>query len=167
MTEAVYGIKETLAALKEIDPALRRSALKQMRQAGQPLAAAVSQALPGEPPISGMARGSIAYQPGRARKASIRTGGRASPGSDETPLVKLFVPDGAAMAADMAGKTSSGSGSGVSMIAALSARYGSASRFVYPAVEANMPTVVDAVKRAAEDASAQISRKLVYKGGSR
>lgn len=164
---AIYGIKETLAELKTIDPKIQREALKSMRVAAAPVAAAVAAALPSSPPLSGMARGRAAYQPARAQKATTRTGGRKSSTSDESPLLKVYVPDGAAMMADMSGKRSGGSGSGATMIAALSARYGSASRFVYPAAEKAIPGVEAAVTRAADEAAKQVGQTLAYKGGRR
>jgi hypothetical protein len=155
----VVGMRETLAALRELDPAIRRQTLAEMRKAAQPLAAAVSAAIPADAPLSGMARGRMAYS-SRSRKVTAKTGGRKSKSRDSWPLLRVATTSYGAAVFDMAGKGSSGSGSGATLIANLTSRYGSPSRAVWPAAERMMPEVTKAVVAACDRAAAQVNTKL-------
>jgi hypothetical protein len=146
-TASVYGVRETLKALGEIEPALKRELQKGMRDATRPMQTAVGAALPAAAPLSGMSRGRLAWS-SKDRKASAKTGGKRR--SDGTfPLVAVVVKSGGAVLADMAATGTLG--------ANLSAAVGrNPSRFVWPAASAAMP----AVERAVIDTIRQASERL-------
>lgn len=165
METKVVGVRETLAALGELEPKLRREAMKSMRQAAAPLAQSISSALPGGPPLSGMGRGRLAYG-SNARKVSVKTGGRKRSSGDEWPLVTARAVDAAAVLFDMAGRGSTGhTASGRALIAGLAARYGGASRAIWPAALRELPSVTKAVLDAAEAAAASVNRRLDVRAG--
>lgn len=159
----VVGVRETLAELATLDPKLRRATLAEMRKAAGPMVAAVSAALPAGPPVSGMSRGRTAYGP-NARKASAKTGGRKSKSRDSWPLLSVRAASPAASLFDMAGRGSHGkTPSGQTLIGALTSRYGSASRAVWPAAEKTAPVVTQAVRKACDDAARQVSVRLDHR----
>lgn len=160
----VVGVRETLAALGELDPALRRQTLASMRKAAGPLQAAVSGAIPSSPPLSGMKYGRTAWD-SSAKKAQTKTGGRKRRGGDSWPLVSVRATSPAASMADMAGRGSSGhTPQGVNLIGALTASGGRASRYVWPAAESVLPRVTAAVVDACRDAARQVQVRLDVRG---
>lgn len=50
----VRGLKEALKTLNELDPKLRRQITKDMRKIAEPALAAMREAIPNEPPLSGL-----------------------------------------------------------------------------------------------------------------
>lgn len=148
-TASIYGVKETMAALAAVDPALKRALQASMRQAAAPLAGAVSAALPTGPPLSGMARGRLAWGP-RDRTAVVRTGGRTR--GDTIPLVTARVQGGGASMGDMAESGALG--------AHLTARYGHHSRWAWPAAEQVLPKVQAAVAEACDAAARSVNVRL-------
>lgn len=156
----IVGVRETLAALAELDPKLRRQTLAEMRKAAGPMTAAISAAIPSSPPLSGMSRGRLSWS-ASSRKATAKTGGRKSRELNSWPLLSVRVGDGAASMADMAGRGSRGhSPSGARMIGALTSRYGAASRFAWPAAERTQGEVTKAVRDACDKAAADVNVKL-------
>lgn len=148
-TASIYGVKETMAALAAVDPALKRALQASMRAAAAPLAGAVSAAMPASPPLSGMARGRLAWGP-KDRTAVVRTGGRAR--GDTIPLVTARVLGGGASMADMAETGALG--------AHLSARYGEHSRWAWPAAEQVLPAVQAGVAAACDAAAKTVNVRL-------
>ena len=58
-TMDIYGVKQAVATLKEIDPDYRKEMLKQVKKAGDPVLVAARSFIPTKPPLSGMGRGSL------------------------------------------------------------------------------------------------------------
>ena len=58
-TMDIYGVKQAIATLKEIDPDYRKEMLKQVKKAGDPVLVAARSLIPSKPPLSGMGRGSL------------------------------------------------------------------------------------------------------------
>jgi hypothetical protein len=55
----IYGVKQAIATLKEIDPEYRKEMLKQVKKAGDPVLVAARSLIPNKPPLSGMGRGNL------------------------------------------------------------------------------------------------------------
>lgn len=58
-TMDIYGVKQAIATLKEIDPDYRKQMLKDVRKAGDPVLIAARSLIPSKPPLTGMGRGSL------------------------------------------------------------------------------------------------------------
>jgi len=58
-TMDIYGVKQAVATLKEIDPEYRKEMLKQVKKAGDPVLVAARSLIPSRPPLSGMGRGNL------------------------------------------------------------------------------------------------------------
>lgn len=160
---SVVGVRETLAALGELDPKLKRATLAEMRKAAGPMTAAISAALPSDAPLSGMSRGRLAWGPDDT-KAVAKTGGRKSRARNSWPLLTVRAVGAGASLFDMSGKGSRGkTPSGATMIGALTARYGAPSRAVWPAAEQAAPAVNAAVERAVDKAAADVNVKLDHR----
>lgn len=104
-TTSVYGVRETLAELRDLDKAAFFEAVREIKKAAKPMQAAQEAGLPTDPPLSGMGRGRLTWS-GRAR-VEVKYGGRKDRRKDEWPLLKLALRDGAAVVFDMAGKVTS------------------------------------------------------------
>jgi hypothetical protein len=157
---SVYGVKETLATLREIDPALYRAAMAKVKAAAAPMATAISSALPADPPLSGMAnRGRLGWKPA-SRRVVIAVGGRR-PRTDTTwPLVRVKVSGAAGQMVDMAGR-----GSANPLDSSLrKAGHGSPSRWAWPTAEREMPAILTAVRDAIDEVSREASTTLAWKG---
>lgn len=137
MVAQVEGVRETLAVLNSVDKDLKRQALKEIKAPAIPVAAALKATAPAAP-LSGMG----GYGP---TKASANYGGRAySDGS--YPLVKIrLTGPGWTVASDMARNATPGE----SMVPNLMRKWGAASRWAWPTVEARRAALTVAVVQAA------------------
>jgi len=160
--QKIYGVQDTMKALKAIEPALQRQAVKDIKWAAEPLRAAVTAAIPVEPPLSGMDhRGRTGWQASSARKVSVKYGGRRSRDKDIWPLVSIVVGGVAGSLYDMAGRGSSGStGSGQALISGLTSEGGTAARASWPQVEARMVTIQAAIQKAVKAVEDQANDQL-------
>jgi hypothetical protein len=99
--------------------------------------------------------------------ATVRVTGRAVTGrrGRKTSLVSIRTTGAAAVIADMAGRGSSGrTDSGKAMIAKLSSRHGAASRFIYPAIEREIPRVQASITKIVQKYADMVNRKLLIAG---
>lgn len=148
----VEGVRETVSALRSLEPALAREAIRDIKAAAEPARTGVVQDTP-DRPLSGMT--------GPPVKASTRYGGRGRPGprGTEYPLVRIRL-DGPrwTAAADMAmtGHTAAGR----AWVRSLSARYGGRSRFVWPAVDRYRGQAAAAIAVAAAAVETRLTREL-------
>jgi L-cysteine desulfidase len=132
-TVKVEGVRSTINELRKIEPALARESVRSIKQAAEPARAAIAQAP--AVPLSGMGN----HGP---TKAMTAYGGRRN--GDEWPLVRIrLTAPGWTVASDMARKGTS------TMVGNLTRKYGGASRYAWPAIEARMSTVQSAVVKAA------------------
>jgi len=98
--------------------------------------------------------------------ATVRVTGRAVTGrrGRKTSLVSIRTSGVAAAIADMAGRGSSGrTDSGQAMIAKLTSKHGKASRFVYPAIEKEIPRVQASITKIVEKYADMVNRRLIIK----
>jgi hypothetical protein len=160
VADAVYGVRETLSALRDLDRELYLAARASMRQAAEPLRADAAARLPSQPPLSGMARGRYAWTPAGTKVTTVLAG-RAPKDKDTWPLVRVRLAGAAASVFDMAGRGSPGS----SLATNLARKgYPRPSRAMWPAAEAHLPAVTAAVRKALEDTADKVSRNLAWKG---
>lgn len=151
----VYGVREALAELRQVDTELRRALQSELRNTAGPLKSALAAAIPAGPPLSGMAhRGRTGWT--RPHRFSVRTGGRSRRGRDTIPLLRLLVMSPAVQIADMAatGRTPQGA----ALVANLP---GQPSRYVWPAADRALPAITGDVKRVCEKIAAATSRRLL------
>ena len=152
---SVYGVRESLAELKQLDKAAFFEAIKEIKKAARPMQSAMQAGLPNEAPLSGMARGRLKWS-GRA-KVNVKYGGRKDRRKDEWPLLKLELNDGAAVVFDMAGKKTPGS----PFAQALSNRHGGPSRAMWRPDDLVKREANEAVKDAIARAMKQVNSNLV------
>lgn len=151
----VYGVRETLAALKAAEPKLRLAAMAKMRSAAKPMVDQINAAVPSGPPLSGFDhQGRTGW--GKAKKFRAKVGGRARRDRDTWPLVEIRNDSGPVQIFDMANAGQLGS--------ALTSRYGPASRAAWRVSEELAAETERAVLDAIEKASAQVNRELVVRG---
>jgi hypothetical protein len=156
----VTGVREVIAELRKIDQELRKETVAAMKLAAQPLQAGARGLTPSSAPLSGMARaaGTLpAYSSRAVSGITIRYGGKFSRSTQSWPLLTLQQKDPAGSAFDMAGRRNPSS----SLAENLTARYGSPSRAMWRATEANLATVQAGVKRAVDAAAETVNRRVV------
>lgn len=156
----VTGVRETIAILRQVDSELRKETVKAMRTAAQPLQATARALTPATAPLSRMAKpgGTVqAYTRKAVSNITIRYGGKFSRSSQTWPLLRLQQKDPAGSVFDMAGRRNPSS----TLAQNLTSRYGTPSRAMWRAADQNLTAVQEGVKRAVEDASATINRKIV------
>ena len=151
---SVYGVRETLAELKQLDKAAFFEAIKEIKRAARPMQAAMQAGIPHDPPLSGMARGRLAWS-GRA-KVDVKYGGRKDRRKDEWPLLKLSLNDGAAVVFDMAGKVTRSP-----FTEQLSSRHGGPSRAMWRPDDQIKREANEAVKDAIARAMKMVNANLV------
>jgi septum formation topological specificity factor MinE len=98
--------------------------------------------------------------------ATVKVTGRASTGrrGRSTSLVSVRMTSAPAVIADMAGRGSKGrTASGQAMIANLTAKHGKPSRFVYRAVEREIPRVQASIIKIVEKYADMVNRRLTIK----
>jgi hypothetical protein len=186
---SVTDIRELQRRLKSIDPKLRTQLVRDAKEAGKPVQSAVKSAIASVTPLSGMTRGRLNWNSsidakGKAHSAQdvklqFRT--RSTGKSNVTSLVRVQVASPAVVMADMAGKSNrfldggykgSGvtreypykngtrrhrvNGQGRAMIRNLG---GSASRYVWPAADNQIPAVRSRIEAILRKAYSDINRK--------
>lgn len=152
-TPQVYGVRETMAELRELDKEIFFAAVREIKKAGQPLATAIDSNIPTEPPLSGMARGRAAWKKG---KTAVEYGGRKRRDRDVWPLLRLRIKDGGAVMFDTARNGNLGE--------QLTRRFGSASRAAWRPERQLQAATERAVLAAIEAASAKVNARLVERG---
>ena len=96
--------------------------------------------------------------------ATVRVTGKAVTGrrGRSTSLVSIRTTSASAVIADMAGRGSKGrTESGQAMVANLTAKHGKPSRFVYRAIEREIPKVQAAITKIVEKYADMVNRKLI------
>lgn len=152
---SVYGVRETLAELKQLDKAAFFESIKEIKKAARPLQQKLEAGIPHDPPLSGMTRPKRIAWSGKAR-VEVKYGGRKDRTKDEWPLLKLELKDAAAVIFDMAGKNTSSQ-----FTQALSARHGGPSRAMWRADDAVKREANEAVKDAIARAMKKVNAELV------
>lgn len=155
-TPQVYGVRETLAELREVEPKLRLAAMSKMRGAARPLVDAINAYVPNNPPLPGFDHKGRTGWPKR-KKFRAKVGGRKPRHRDEWPLVVIRNDSAPVAIFDMANSGNLGS--------ALSGRYGGASRAAWRPEDQLVRDTQAAVLAAIEAASRQVNAQLVTRPG--
>ena len=161
----IYGIKEAIKELKEIDPALRRQLSKDYSKVMKPVVDEIKNTLPKTAPLSGFYRQWVTksgYQmlpwtdnyPTKV-SARINTRNIREFGGFKSNVGTFILKYQGALAVviDMASNGRLG--------AALTARLGQRSRYVYPAWEKNQDSVNAAMADLVEDVMKEVNRRIV------
>lgn len=174
-TPQVYGIRETLAEIKNIDKALYFESVKNIKDAAKPLVGALVQDFSNGAPMSGMEhRGRTGW---KTPKVTTKFGGRKDKTADAWGLVKIIVSGAAPQITDLAKNSHDGettrsydwkgkkrshkvNGQGAAMIRQLP---GNPSRYIWPTTEAFMPMTNRAILKAIEDVSKIVNKNLVMR----
>lgn len=190
MTE-VYGVQQTVAILKKVEPELLKQMRKDLRVAAEPLATSIRSYIPNDPPLRGFRHnGRTAWNPTGISVKVLTSFAKKTFTRQDQHLVKIVVggkknTTGAAALeiADMAGKvnkiSTSGktspydyrgrkrshklNGQGRAMIDYLSGRYSSPSRFVWRGAEVQRSKVQQSVIESIKKYSDQVNNELLVK----
>jgi hypothetical protein len=180
----VYDVKGLMANIKAIEPGLKKAMTDEAKGESQGLQTLIRKAIPDVAPLSGMNK--INNPSGRLAWGAVKPADKVefrykTTGSNRraiTPLFKLMITSPMTAIADTAGKgsgvprsltskpyryqggtrTHKLNGQGRSMIINLKRRNGS--NFVYPAVEAGLPSVELKLKLVVEKYALKVNRKL-------
>jgi hypothetical protein len=164
----VQGIRETMAVLKQIDPALQRQAVKNVKIAAESVVQEARSRIPQVP--TGVRRGTPNWNRWSGRdwdpasvRRGIKTRVRATRGRGkyDRPLVSIVQSSAAGAIYDMAGKTRkfTRGPQGEAFNRALS-RNGSASRSMWPALEAKIDEVNRSMDAAVKEMEHEINARL-------
>jgi hypothetical protein len=183
MAVEVYGIRETLAEIRDVDTDLFFAIRAQVKRGGDTLGRRIEGNIPLLGPTRGFRnhRGRTAWKP--ATTKTVVSGRNARPDqTGATPLLQVTVNGAAVSIADMAGRggaktrrkvtrsyewqgtrrTHTINGQTQKMMQALGK---SPSRYIYPEVESSMPFIQSTVLMGVEQYTNQLNRKFEVIGG--
>jgi len=169
------GLDRALSTLRQIDPVLVREAQKRLRNEAKPMASEAKAAIPTSPPLSrwvpssksfadntalrqGSSRLPVWSSPSAKRKIGIMVRRQKMKGyTGRRALVALRQNDAAGAVFDIAG-------TGNTFGRNLEAKFGSRSRYMWPAAEKHRDTVQQSINRAKFDMEEVINEALRGKG---
>jgi hypothetical protein len=159
---SVYGVRETLAELRQLDKRAQLACVREMKSAAKPLANKVAAYIPHTAPLSGFDHlGRTGWNRAEIWDVKIKYGGRRRKNKDEWALVSLRIESAPGMIFDMAGRKSNNL-----LASKLSARFGSASRAAWRPAEELFRESAKAITQALEEAVKETNENLVYKPGT-
>jgi hypothetical protein len=163
-TVEVFGAKEALKELKNVEPDTRKAINARAKDIVKPATDAIKQEYPPEL-LSGMRRAWVQrgrqlfpYDQSKARKGvklKVDTKKKA------TSVMAIVQDDPAAAIVDMAGKAGGGSAQGARFIAALTAMFGQPSRVMWPTYEKNSDGVAQNMQGVMNDVMAAVGKRLI------
>ena len=160
----IIGLDIVVRELNDLEPGLVKQLKKDLVTEIKPLYQTIKSTIESSKPfLSGF------QHSGRTgiSKNTVRVTGKAVTGrrGRKTSLVSIRTTSAAAEIADMAGrKTGRGkTPAGQALIANLTARYGKASRFIYPSIEKEIPRVQASITKIVEKYADMVNRKLLIK----
>lgn len=155
MSITVIGAKETLKELRNLDPEMRKQFQKDAKQIAQPIVTDAQNRYP-DKYLSGMFRNwsqrgrqLFPYDQSKARKGVTV---KVDTSKRNNAVITIIQKDPAAAIIDMAGKKNT---SGLAQ-----QLWGTPSRVMWPAAEANMEAVSEQMNKALEIVAAEIERKI-------
>jgi hypothetical protein len=181
-----YGVKETIAQMRKVEPEMLKDLRKSIRQIAQPAVSAIKSNSPKVAPLSGMAHnGRSAYSTPKVT-IQITPAARSGFGRTTANLVAIKAEGSGKVygfeIADMAGRANQDgkyqrtrsfvdprtgqyvkrriNGQGTNLIRVLNARYGPGSRFVYKNLESRLPEIRREVAAVVEKSMNDFSRRL-------
>ena len=104
-----YGLQDALKKMQKINPAMRRTLLKDTKEAAKPLVDAINARVPQSPPLSGMAhRGRTGWSGVKKVQISLNTRkprkGSITAGAEQIAVVRVVTKGAPVAITDMAGK---------------------------------------------------------------
>lgn len=174
----IVGLKDALRELNQINPQFRRQVTRDFKKITQPVVDAAKRALPKQPPMSGWGYGwktpsGFQMLPAEGWKGSTAgkfikskvSGKRPRQYAGRMQDATVFSVSFAGMVNtvfSVAGKTNpnGNSDAGAQMIRVLEARYGKASRVLWPAYEANKTEVEKQVMELTKQVMAEVGKRL-------
>ena len=128
----LQGTSEILNELGKIENRFRTAALGEMKAALGPMVQGAQNFVPTTPPVSGMARGYLAWD-GPFVRSKIRAKVNERGRGEVKRLASLWFSDPAGQLFDMAGKGNANTPAGARLIAGITKRYGAPSRVMWRA----------------------------------
>ena len=160
----VFGVKEALKELKELDPQLRKDLNKKAKEVVRPATDAIKNAYPNRY-LSGMARAwtqrgnkKFPYDRTAAQKA---VGLKIDTGKRNRGTIVIIQKDPAASIIDMAGKAGGQSPQGARFVDAITAQFGPPSRVMWPTYERNADAVERNMVDLVEDLMDTIGKRMM------
>lgn len=184
-TTVIYDVKGLLRDLEELEPGLKRVLIKEAKGETAGMVSTIKNAIPATAPLSGMSKsanptGRVAWGAGNnPRSVSVRFRTSRSRTKAITPLISIWVTSPMTAIADVAGKGSFrksktltrdydykggkrrhriNASQGRDFVERLKQR--DANDFVYPAVEASLPSTELKIKLVIDKYALMVNRKL-------
>ena len=159
----IVGLDTIVRELNDLEPGLVKQLRKDMVTEIKPLYSLVKRAVESKEPFI---RG-FDHSGRTGSRNPVKVTGRAVTTRrkfNRTSLVSIRTTSAAVQIADMAGRKSNGrTESGQAMIARLNAKHGGASRFVYPAIEKEIPKVRQSIIDILGKYTDMVNRKLILR----
>lgn len=161
----IIGLDTIVRELEDLEPGLVKQLRKDLVTEIKPLYRIVKSTIDfNEPFLSGFdhaGRTGIKRNPVRVTGKAVTTRRKFN----KTSLVSIRTTSAAVQIADMAGRKNSKGRTtvGEKMIANLTERFGSASRFIYPSIEKEIPRVQRSMLNIIEKYTNMINRKLIVR----
>ena len=160
----VYGVKEVLKELGEVDKKTKFKAISKVKAAGAPAVSKARENYPSGAPLSGWTySGRLAYSKANADKGvQIQVGGRAR--GQQFPIITIIQKNPGAAMYDIAGLANGATGTkpqGDAFIDALNAKYGKAQRGMWRNVKEIRELANDAILKAIDEVAQEVNRKIL------
>jgi hypothetical protein len=163
-TVNVYGAKEAIRELANVDKVRRRQLTKDAKKIAAPVTDAAKNNYPAEY-LSGMSRSwtqrgnqKFPYSQTNARKG---IGVKVSASRKDSGVITIIQKDPAASIIDMAGKAGGQSPQGARFVQTLTLMFGPPSRVMWPAYENNEGRVEREIIELVEEVAREVNRRLV------
>lgn len=164
----LFGVRDALAELRRIDPKLRAAAVKKVKAAGAPLAAAAAENYPPKVDLRGwQSTGRLGYSGSKARSGvKVQVGGRTPRGANRYPIVTLVQGNAGAALYDIAGlrggtKARRGPGRRPNFVPLMDSVYGNAQRGMWRSRRRIDAEATAALRNALDEVAGEVNRKLV------
>ena len=171
MTVQVQGLKETLRDLQKLEPELRKQINRDIRRTVKPVVDFINGNIPAGPPLSGMDHnGRTGWN--RRRAVAMKLDARKPrryvdrPGRTVTSVIRITTKDAPTAIVDMAGKAGGGSSRAPesrrrpNFAAALTARLGQPSRFMWRDTENQISLVSNELVKIIKDVENEVNKDL-------
>ena len=159
----VVGVKDALRELGKIEPDLKKQIQKDVKTILRPVVDEAKRAMP-VTPLSGMARSwkrgvLFPYEQAQVQR-SIGARFNTRKRGNSLAVIAVVMKSAAGTIYDMSGKRGGKTPQGRAMIANLEARFGKASRGMWPAYERNADAVNDAMERVVDVVTDAANRRI-------
>lgn len=163
-TVGVFGVKEALKELRELDPKLRKEINKRAKDVVKPATDAMKAQYPARL-LSGMARNwqqrgrqLLPYDQAAARRGVTV---KVNTSKKSTSVISIVQKNPAAAIIDMAGKRGGSNAQGGRFIDALTALFGAPSRVMWPTYDKNNDNVNENMRQVVEDVMTAVGKRIL------